>query len=636
MKAFVANRCAKILLYSHKEDWRYVPTLQNPADLPSRGTLAKGLDQSITESGGKFWFNGPEFLTSGEEPEQPVIEPSREAETELRKALCDPNPFNRASKVTLRSKTQVDYPPADNIELLESEEKNKILNDVIDRILEEKKTDDRFQDLDLPSQRLWAENGLIKQAQSEVWGDAKKLLIKGEKLQTKHPLSLLSPVIDEDGLMRVHARLREVDKLDIDFRSPILLPKGSLLTEMIVIQRHESLDHQGGANALLSQLHDRFWIPRGRSLVKRVINDCVRCRYRRSRTALAEEAGLPGFRVPSERLASFSNTGVDAAGPWKVTRNRGTIKVWVVIFVCLGYKAVHVEVINELSTVSFLQAFQRFTARRGTPQTMLSDNGTNFVGASELLNKMLAANSEELSNANPTIEWRFNSPYSPHQGGIWERAVGVFKKTLKNTMSAAQFASPNLTEEEFFTLATVAEGYLNQRPLTAIPTEAEDWRALTPSSFIGGGALTDIRINPDKEPQGGGHRLASRYALLQRLLDHFWRRYIKEVVPLFNKKNKRWLNNRASLEEGDVVILLEEGARGRFPLGRVIKIITNKKDQIARNADILVFDLESKTRDTKVYRRSLTRLVVLLKQSELDDARVSEVPEFPKLPAMAD
>ena len=122
---------------------------------------------------------------------------------------------------------------------------------------------------------------------------------------------------------------------------------------------------------------------------------------------------------PPDRLepgAPFTNVGVDTSGPWEIVsrRTRGgqaNSKRWTVIFSCLTTRAIHIEVIEELSSSSFINALRRLHALRGVVKTFRSDCGTNFVGCVNLLKEYLLSNG---------IEWIFNPPHASHMGGAWE------------------------------------------------------------------------------------------------------------------------------------------------------------------------------------------------------------------------
>lgn len=97
---------------------------------------------------------------------------------------------------------------------------------------------------------------------------------------------------------------------------------------------------------------------------------------------------LPKMRV-SHPSRSFSHCGLDYAGPVKVRASAGrgitSRKAYISLFVCLFTRAIHLELVGDYSTPSFLNAYVRFCSRRGLPHLMYSDNGTMFVGAEKEL-----------------------------------------------------------------------------------------------------------------------------------------------------------------------------------------------------------------------------------------------------------
>ena len=154
-------------------------------------------------------------------------------------------------------------------------------------------------------------------------------------------------------------------------------------------------------------------------------------------------AVLPEFRVTE--APAFSHTGVDIFGPIlikeKKDRNRSFLKTYGCIFICMVSKAVHIELAADLSIEGFLAAFRRFIRRRGVPEHMYSDNGTNFVGANKELREIYDLHERDEFKqkigsfaTSKRFEWHFNLPLSPHFGGLWEAAVKSFKQHLKRVL----------------------------------------------------------------------------------------------------------------------------------------------------------------------------------------------------------
>lgn len=139
---------------------------------------------------------------------------------------------------------------------------------------------------------------------------------------------------------------------------------------------------------MLSQLRQRFWIPRANSAIRKLISDCTVCRRLRGQAGQQKMADLPEDRLLPDK-PPFTNVGVDFFGPFDVKRGRGTVKKYGVLFTCLTIRAVHIEVADSLDTSSCINALRRFISRRGQVTIMRSDNGTNFVGAEKELREAI-------------------------------------------------------------------------------------------------------------------------------------------------------------------------------------------------------------------------------------------------------
>ena len=179
-------------------------------------------------------------------------------------------------------------------------------------------------------------------------------------------------------------------------------------------------------------LRERFWIMRARVLIKSVLRRCFDCRKKQAPVGEQKMADLPVDRVTAGK-PPFSNVGVDCFGPFIVKRGRSNVKRYGVIFTCLAIRAVHIEVACSLDTDSFLNALRRFVARRGQPEEIRSDNGTNFVGGNQELRKAVKAwNQSQISRflTQQDIKWIFNTPKASHHGGVWERCIRTVRKVL--------------------------------------------------------------------------------------------------------------------------------------------------------------------------------------------------------------
>ncbi|XP_022899870.1 uncharacterized protein [Onthophagus taurus] len=181
-------------------------------------------------------------------------------------------------------------------------------------------------------------------------------------------------------------------------------------------------------------------------------------------------ADLPSMRV--SQLRAFSQVAVDFAGPIYtiISRTRGarSVKSYFCIFICLATKAMHLELVSALTTEVFLAALRRFTSRRGKCSLIISDQGTNFIGASNYLQKMADAAGAQLQ-----LEWKFNPPGAPHFNGLAEAGVKSVKYHLLRVVG-----DQKLTFEEVYTVLTQVEAVFNFRPLAALSNDPNDLQSL--------------------------------------------------------------------------------------------------------------------------------------------------------------
>ena len=285
--------------------------------------------------------------------------------------------------------------------------------------------------------------------------------------------------------------------------------------------------------------------------------------------------------LPVDRLVftfPFAAIGLDYAGPIKVTpsRTRGvkSTKGYICVFVCLVTKATHIEIVSDLTTKAFMGNFDRFTNRRGLPNSIRSDNGLNFVGAEREIAELFQEKSPFLKEVqtyaeNFGITWTFSPPYGPHFGGIWEAAVKSFKFYYKRVLGETP-----LTFEEHSTLGANIEGCLNSRPICTISVDSRDPIPLTPGHFLIG---RPIRVlPPSSEIADPTKSYAERFTLLLAIRNSFWKTWYKEVLHQIQQTNK-WYFPKRNLKVGDIVIISDENSPpALWPLGAVISVKTDK------------------------------------------------------------
>jgi len=283
------------------------------------------------------------------------------------------------------------------------------------------------------------------------------------------------------------------------------------------------------------------------------------------------------LRVTGYKRA-FTNTGVDYAGPLQVreSRRRGRVHItkgYIALFTCLETRAVHLELVSDLTTVSFLAALNRFTARRGICTQMLSDNGTNFVEAARELKEVyesLEKKKKEIQTAlaQRRITWTFIPPRAQHFGGAWEAVVKITKRHLY-----AVTRGRILTYEEYVTLLTEIEAILNSRPLTPLSSDPTDLSVLTPSHFLIGDSLI---LPAQKDCLGVSENRLTRWQLVQKLSQQFWERWQAEYLQELQQRNK-WTDGRDNIKLNTLVLLKEDHVPPlQWILGRVTALFPSQ------------------------------------------------------------
>ena len=291
----------------------------------------------------------------------------------------------------------------------------------------------------------------------------------------------MNPILDIEGLIRGNSRLMEAELLKWKTRQPIILHKDSWVTWLIIRELHKKNKHYGGVEFHLAGINQRFWIKGVRKIIRKYIKTCLSCRRTVAKGWNQIMAPLPRFRV-IEPSRPFLNVGVDYAGPLyiKIGRGKTREKRYICVFSCLQTRAIHLEVAHSLETDAFLRALTRMISRRGRPNLIVSDNGSNFVGILKAIKGVVEKTYKvDCMSENAGISWLFNPPGTPHFNGVSEAMVKLVKISLEKILGKAE-----VFEEELNTIVVLIEGILNSRPITAVNQDIEDAQALTPNCFI--------------------------------------------------------------------------------------------------------------------------------------------------------
>ncbi|UYV69947.1 hypothetical protein LAZ67_7001295 [Cordylochernes scorpioides] len=375
-KEFVANRVGEIQEATKGTDWRWVPTSDNPADIATR------FETEISFKPTYMWYTGPEFLKIPEE-EWPKEAKGKDLGIILATRMLKLGGDSRVS-------------PSSDVEC--GRKSGKLIRKISQRLLPDKKFE-TFVDIERcvmvvwKAAKLWrdktqrkrprlhpqqyrpAVTTLVQWVQTESFPREIAELAKG-RIVKKAKIARLSPCLI-NGTICLKSRILQANKVPTEQKTPEILPSDHHVMELLIQAEHERCARQG-SETLLNNLRGRFWIIDGRQTVLRTIWKCPRCRLSRASPVIPEIGQLPYYRLAAYQCP-FTFTGLDAFGPFTVTVGRRHEKRWVIIFTYLVTRAIHLEVVHALNTDKFMMRLSRFIDTRGRPDTIYSDNGTNFV-----------------------------------------------------------------------------------------------------------------------------------------------------------------------------------------------------------------------------------------------------------------
>ncbi|XP_053380514.1 uncharacterized protein LOC128548907 [Mercenaria mercenaria] len=467
---FVRNRVSEIKA-DEKIKFEYISGDQNPADVASRGCSLTKL--SVFE----LWWNGPWWL---HEQESTWLKHSGNV---CERNSCAKEEINDSENVMIQISTRENknscvFSSPFEIDSEKYSSVTKMLRVTalalrfIQKIRKLPYTNGSLKSSEMKT----AEEMWLLHVQRKHFADEFESIRSAKKNNLQQQLGLH---IDEVGLLRCKGRLENAD-ISENAKHPVLLPRKDRLTYLFIDKTHKEILHSG-VSQTLAKTRQRFWIPHGRATIKSVLHMCTVCRrFDGGPYKMPPMPSLPPSRVTECR--PFSRTGLDYLGPIYVKSNDTPKKVWVCLFTCLVTRAVHLEVVLDMSTEEFLMCLRRFISQRGTPVQLISDNGSHFKAASSILdriwNRTLHSDEVQTYASNSRITWNFITELAPWMGGYYERLVGIVKKVFRKTLGRRL-----LTLIQLQTLVKEAEAVVNSRPLVYVGDDVNSSITLTPSHF---------------------------------------------------------------------------------------------------------------------------------------------------------
>ena len=417
-KPWVENRASQVRKIVSAECWNHCPGIENPADIPSRGITPAELVSC------KLWRYGPDWLVERNQTfEEDSGNMPEECLKEMRVTLC------HVAHTTDSTPNLGNILSCENFSCLQ---RLLRVTAYVLRFVKPCKTGRR------PETTTALEAAEIANAETLWLRESQKGLLEHKDfLHWKRQFDLIL----EEKMWRCKGRLGLSD-IPYSTKHPILLMKSHYLAALIVRDAHERVRHNG-VKETLTQMRSKYWIIKGRQFVRQIVHKCVICRKLEGPPlALPPAPPLPKFRVTEQ--PPFMYTGVNFVSPLYIKTYGlvATKKVWLCLFTCCTTRAVHLDIVPDLTADSFLRCFKRFSARRGIPHLMISDNGKTFKAAA----KSVAVQGY---SANTGVQWSFNLENAPWWGGLFERLIKSTKRCLRKTIGQAR-----ITYDELLTSVT--------------------------------------------------------------------------------------------------------------------------------------------------------------------------------------
>lgn len=587
---FVAARVSEILDATKPDEWFHVPTEFNVAD---DATRFREVDVGNHNS---RWYQGPDFLRQPVDL-WPISQQKKKAISEItakttllftvggRERVIFHEDFGLLNNIKAHFKAM--WTSLTSVISFMSRFVNKL-----------RKKSQELANFPTVEEVSKAEEVVFRKIQQDAYTDELQSLIKkpdGSGLSASSRIIQLNPFLDESGVLRMRSRAQAANA-SYASRNPVILPSKHEFVDLFIQHVHRTNKHMS-EETTIADIREKVWIVNIRSALRRVVSQCQLCKIKKA---------SPKFPVMGQLIVErldfgerpFTNVGMDCFGPLKVRQGRSTIKRYGLIFTCLTYRAIHLELVVDLSLDQIMIAIRSLFARRGRAKKFRSDNGKNFVGASRQLikdGKDIEAQFGRAVAEAFEVDWKFIPAYAPWMGGAWERLIQTVKRSVEFTLRG------EIPREDVLRGALIeAEYEMNRRPLTHTPIDHEDSKPLTPNTVLFGEDIDST--SPANVHAGQISRLA--YRRVQHLCNKYMQRWLTEYLPEITRRSK-WHKNSKPVKVDDIVIVIEPNqSRQEWRRGRVVQVYPGP-DGIVRTADIMLPDRSLKL------RRAVGRLAVL-------------------------
>jgi len=540
--AFVRLRVTEILKNFPSTGWSFTPSADNPADLLTRGISTEQLKSS------ELWIHGPHWLSN------PSNWPTWTPTNILDVVVTEATEFVPSTAIPLlKDRTDI----LTIVDISRFSQLNRLLGTIayIYRFIHNVSKLQPLLSGPLSSLELtYARQQLIIAVQHCSFPEELAYLLKTSS-KCPHLVKQLRLFIDDRKLIRCGGRIHNAPTSELS-KFPYLLPRKHRITDMIVMNTHKDV-HHGGVSITMTALRQTFWIPSMRQCVKSLLRRCVPCRKITGKPYRAPDPPpLPKIRVTE--APPFTITGVDFTGALFVKEGDQEKKVYICLFTCAVTRAVHLEVVGDLTVETFLLAFRRFSSRKSLPCKMISDNASTYLAAAEAIQKLLQSEPLKGTLEPQNVTWEFIPKRAPWYGGFWERIIGLTKQAVKKTLGRAF-----ISREQLETIIVEVEAMLNDRPLTYVSSDLCDPEPLTPSCLLYGRRLQRFPYGlEDRDDIDDPDFLTSGMIKKQvdkrtQVIRQFWMRWRSEYLTSLREFHKSTGHNKQVINKGDVVIVHE-------------------------------------------------------------------------------
>ena len=597
-KTFVGNRTELVQELTDPSTWRWCPGEDNPADIPSRGC---GLSKLIDD---ELYHEGPPWLKDTEDKYPNMMDDLSSLDAvkkeirskysnislvttttagessvkEITTKLIDPKRYSRIKPLLITTAYVNRY-----LHNISNQEENRHIGPLVAADLQE------------------AELQWIQHIQQHCFAEELQLLKQGKNIKKTSRILKLTPFYDDaDGLMKMGGRL-EFSDLSEEEKHPIILPNSSYIVMLLAEDTHRRQLH-AGINQTLIALRYKYWIIKGRQLVRRIVKSCFICRKLNPIRLQVQTAPLPRDRLL--RCLPFEVTGIDFTGPLYVYQGTPSLKynpelkrkaltydgvpcnkMYVCLFTCAVTRAVHIELLWDLTTESFTQSFRRFVSTRGMCRTIYTDNAKTFQKAEKDINfylDLLKGKAFQDYIQEHQIEWKYILECSPWWGGFYERLMTSIKQPLKKVLGRSR-----LNVDEMNTVLKEVEAQINSRPLCSVSDEPTEQIYITPATFLIGRASMNMPLKPrcTRGVKPLQRDLNALLKLQNRYLDVSWRTFREEYTRSLGTVNNK-VNHTDCVRIGEVVLVSHHNLpRATWEVG-VIESLKEGRDGRVRTAHV--------------------------------------------------